>query len=94
MNKWKEVVEQVEKGYGPDYMIEEYWNDLDSREAIHVAQLDEEVKDLDERFKRSIAEPELRIRNNNIDNFFWNYGYPQKASGYFLRSIKDFISAK
>jgi hypothetical protein len=93
LDTWKSVVENVEKGYDSDFMVEEYWNDLDVREAIQLVELDNEVKDLDTRFRNSITHPDINIRNYD-NNDFWNYGYPKKARGHFLEGIQEYIEHK
>jgi hypothetical protein len=90
LSSWEKVVKNVENGYDEDFMIEEYWNDLDTREAISLVEMDEEVKDLDQRFRNSIIHSDIRIRYGD-DDYFWNFGYPKKAHGYFLKSLKEFI---
>lgn len=90
INSWEEVVRQVEQGYTENYMVEEYWDDLDTREAIKLVELDSEVVELDERFKKALTHTDIRIKNGN-NNDFWNYGYPKNAKGYFLQGFKDYI---
>jgi hypothetical protein len=89
LGKWRRIVEEIENGYDPNYIIEEYWNDLDTRSAIREVGLEEQVTELDERFKQAVTKADVQIRGDELDkDKFWYYGYPKKASGYFLESIK------
>jgi hypothetical protein len=87
---WKDFVEEVERGYSPNCMIEDYWNDLDARNLIHDIGCDSEVKDLDERFAAMLTATEIKhwYTERDTDYDFWNYGYPKNAAGYFLEDIK------
>lgn len=95
ISQWKTFVEEIEKGYCPDCLLEEYWNDLDTRELIHYVDLDSQVKDLDEKFVSMLTRRDVRIHKTNSKiNDFWNFGYPKNASGYFFKQINDFINNK
>jgi len=84
-------VAKVERGYCPNCLIEEYWNDLDTRELIHDIGRDSEVSEIDEKFATMLTARDIKHwhkdRNTNYD--FWNYGYPKNAAGYFLEDIKQ-----
>jgi CRISPR/Cas system Type II protein with McrA/HNH and RuvC-like nuclease domain len=91
VQRWKEFVEKVERGYLCG--VEDYWNDLDTRELIHDIGKDSEVKDADERFRAMLTATEIKHWHDDrhSDYDFWNYGYPKNATGYFLEAIKQLI---
>ena len=88
---WKQIVESIEKGYNPNCLDNEYWNDLDTRMLIRKAGLDEKVRDLDERFKKATIRREVRVWESSPEmhdkDDFWCFGYPKKASGFFLEQM-------
>jgi hypothetical protein len=88
--RWKDFVAEVDRGYGPECVIEDYWNDLDTRELIHDIGRDSEVKDVDEHFAAMLTAREVKHWHlgRKTDYDFWNYGYPKNASGYFLEDLK------
>jgi hypothetical protein len=90
---WKDFVEEVERGYCPRCLIEEYWNDLDTRELIHDIGCDGEVEDLDKRFAAMLTATEIKHWHTDRDSDydFWNYGYPKNAAGFFLEEVKRHV---
>jgi hypothetical protein len=90
---WDEFVTQVEEGYCPDCLIDEYWNDLDVRELIHEIGQDSAVADADARLRAVLTATNIkhRYKDRNTDYDFWNYGYPKNASGFFYQEIKRHI---
>jgi|ERR1700682_2011642 len=93
---WQEFVAEVEKGYCPDCLIDEYWNDLDTRELIHDIGYDDSVTEADGRFRAMLTATNIKHhhRGRNTDYDFWNYGYPKNATGFFLEEIKRHILQK
>jgi hypothetical protein len=93
IQRWGDFVAEVEHGYCPDCLVEEYWNDLDTRELIHDIGHDSEVKDLDERFAAMLTAKHIKHGHTDraSDYDFWNYGYPKNAAGFFLDEIKRYI---
>lgn len=93
LRKWGEFVAHVEKGYCPRCSVDEYWNELDTREMIHETGLDSAVEDLDTRLRKMLVATHIRHRykerTSNYD--FWNYGYPKNATGFFRSHIKSFL---
>lgn len=91
--KWEQFVSGVESGYCPDCLIQEYWNDLDTRELIHDCGCDDDVRRLDKRFAAMLTATHIKHhyadRNSCYD--FWNYGYPKNATGFFHEDIKRYI---
>lgn len=94
IQRWKDFVEEVERGYCPNCMIEDYWNDLDTRELIHAIGSSGEVEGFDKRFAAMLTSTEIKHwhADRNTDYDFWNYGYPKNASGLFLEDIKRHLS--
>jgi hypothetical protein len=90
VQRWKDFVAEVEKGHCPHWVIEEYWNDLDTRELIHDIGSDGEVRDVDERFATMLTATEIKHwhADRDTDYDFWNCGYPKNAAGYFLEDMK------
>jgi hypothetical protein len=90
IQRWKDFVAEVERGYCPTCVMEEYWNDLDTRELIHDIGVDAEVGVVDDRFAAMLTATEIKHchRDRNTDYDFWNHGYPKNAAGYFLEDIK------
>jgi hypothetical protein len=91
VQRWKDFVEEVEKGYCPNCLLEEYWNDLGTRELIHDIGCDSQVKDIDARFAAMLTATRVKHCHTDraTDYDFWNFGYPKNATGYFLTSIKQ-----
>lgn len=91
--QWKKFVTEVENGYCPNCLIEEYCNDLDTRELIHDIGHDNEVKEWDERFSAMLTSKHIKHwrtdRNSSYD--FWNYGYPKNATGFFYEDVKRYV---
>jgi hypothetical protein len=91
--RWQNFVTDVETGNYANWCIEGYWNDLDSRELIHDIGCDADVKETDERFAVILTATHIKHwhadRKSNYD--FWNYGYPQNASGFFLEEINRHV---
>jgi hypothetical protein len=93
LSEWKKFVAEVENGYCPKCLIQEYWNDLDTRELIHDIGCDDRVKEWDERFAVMLTARHIKHRyaDRDSDYDFWNYGYPSNATGYFYEDVKRYI---
>jgi len=93
IRRWKELVTTVETGYCANCLIEEYWNDLDTRELIHDIGYDAEVRESDEKFAAMLTATNIKHwhTDRNSDYDFWNYGYPKNAAGFFFEDIKRHI---
>jgi hypothetical protein len=93
LSKWAKFVREVENGYCPNCLIQEYWNDLDTRDLIHDIGCDDEVKELDKRFAAMLTATHIKhwCRERDSDYDFWNYGYPSNATGFFFEDIKQYI---
>jgi len=96
LRKWNNFVAQVEKGYCPDCLIEEYRNHLDTRELIHDIGYGDQVKDADARFAAMLTATHIKHwhKKRSTDYDFWNYGYPKNVSGNFLEEVKRYILRK
>lgn len=87
VRKWREFVEQVEKGY--HLGLEDYRNDLDVRGILRVAGAeDEEVLALDERLKKRLIEHDKRVWESAPGDPFWDFGYPDKAGPGLLEDLR------
>jgi hypothetical protein len=60
LRRWKDFVEQVEKGYCANCLIQEYWNDLDIRELIHYVGIENTVTELDQRFTEMLTATDIK----------------------------------
>jgi hypothetical protein len=85
--RWRDFVQSVAHGY--PLGLDDYRNDLDLREAIAVGGLDREVRDADSLFRSLLTDISKRVWRSNVDNDFWNLGYPKTASGALLRDLRD-----
>ena len=82
---WVNFVNQVVNGkYNGNE--NEYWNDLDTREAIEKMGYgnSEEVKKIDEDFKKTLVHKDVRVwgYDETRNDDWWNFGYPNTATGY------------
>ena len=93
LRKWESFVQEVEKGYCPNCVIQEYWSDLDTRDLIPDIGCDEEVTELDKRFAGMLTDTHIKHwrTDRNSDYDFWNRGYPKNAAGLFFEDIKTYI---
>jgi hypothetical protein len=93
LSRWAKFVRGVEKGYCPNCLIQEYWNDLDTRDLIHDIGCDDDVRELDKRFAAMLTATHIKHwrtdRNSGYD--FWNCGYPSNATGFFYEDVKRYI---
>jgi len=74
IQRWQKFVAEVERGYCPNCLIDEYWNDLTTRELIHEIGFDEQVKEADERFRTMLTATNIKHyrRDRASDYDFWN----------------------
>jgi hypothetical protein len=78
IRRWREFVEEVERGYRLG--LEDYRNDLDLRGIVQQAGAeDDEVRALDERLKRVLEPARGRIWESAPGDPFWDFGYPRNA---------------
>jgi hypothetical protein len=87
VRKWREFVEQVERGYRLG--LEDYRNDLDVRAILAQAGAeDEEVVALDERLKKLLVACEKRVWESAPGEPFWDFGYPRNAGPDLLEDLR------
>jgi hypothetical protein len=78
VRRWREFVEQVERGY--KLGLEDYRNDLDLRGILRQAGAeDEDVLALDDRLQRLLEPAGKRVWESAPGDPFWDYGYPRNA---------------
>ncbi|HBY60215.1 MAG TPA: hypothetical protein DEH78_10355 [Solibacterales bacterium] len=86
IEEYRLFVDEVESGY--QFGLYDYRNDLDLRAEISRAGLDEEVKELDERFRAALTAPGLRVWESELEDPFWIYGYPARTSEEMLEDLR------
>jgi len=87
IDRWRKFVEEVEHGY--KLGLEDYRNDLDLRGIIAMLGLDDEVRELDQRFESLLTARDVRVWESTATNPFWDFGYPANASHQLLEDIKN-----
>jgi hypothetical protein len=88
LRRWREFVEAVERGYSLG--IEDYRNDLDVRAIIELAGAeDDQVRALDERLKKLLAERQVRVWESGAGNPFWDFGYPRNAGTGLIEDLRE-----
>jgi hypothetical protein len=86
VRRWREFVEQVERGYSVG--LEDYRNDLDVRAILALAGAeDDDVRALDERLKRMLTS-DVRVWESAVGDPFWDFGYPRTAGEDLLRDLR------
>lgn len=87
VRRWKEFIEQVEKGYSLG--LEDYRNDLDIRSILQRAgAVDAEVTLLDERLKRMLTAKSSEVWESECGDVFWCRGYPKNAGDELMRDLR------
>lgn len=87
LKRWREFVEQVERGY--TLGIESYRNDLDIRGIIALAKAeDNEVHAVDARFKELLTDTHVRVWESAPSDPFWDFGYPRNAGTDLLDDLR------
>ena len=88
VERWREFVEQVEKGYSLG--LEDYRNDLDLRGILHNAGAeDETVASLDHRLKKLLVPAKARVWESASGDHFWDFGYPSNAGPDLLDDLRS-----
>jgi hypothetical protein len=88
VRKWREFVEQVERGY--PLGLEDYRNDLDVRAILAQADAeDAEVFALDERLKKLLINRDRRVWESAPADPFWDFGYPRNAGPDLLDDLHN-----
>jgi hypothetical protein len=87
VRRWREFIEQVERGYSLG--IEDYRNDLDVRGIISLAKADDaEVHALDEQLRKLLTATDKRVWESGPDDAFWDFGYPNNAGPNLLDDLR------
>ena len=88
VRKWREFVEQVERGYSLG--LEDYRNDLDVRAILAQAGAeDAEIFVLDERLKKLLVGCEKRVWESSPGEPFWDFGYPKNAGADLMGDLRE-----
>jgi hypothetical protein len=86
--RWREFVEQVERGYALG--LEDYRNDLDVRAIIARAHAeDDAIRALDARLEKMLMAAKKRVWESGEGDAFWDFGYPKNASGDLLEGLRE-----
>ncbi|HTS75389.1 MAG TPA: hypothetical protein VMG40_04250 [Bryobacteraceae bacterium] len=87
IRRWREFVEQVERGY--PLGLEDYRNDLDLRAIIAMAGAeDEDIRALDRRLSAMLVDTRVRVWESLAGDPFWDFGTPRNASGELLEDLR------
>jgi len=87
LKRWREFVEQVERGY--PLGIESYRNDLDVRGIIRLAEAeDADVLALDARLEALLTHTQVRVWESAPGDPFWDFGYPKNAGSDLLDDLR------
>jgi hypothetical protein len=77
LGKWREFVDEVERGYA--LHLEDYRNDLDVRDLIARIGLQAEAAESDRRLRRLLVFTADPIWESENKDAFWLFGYPRNA---------------
>ena len=87
IRRWREFVQQVERGYALG--LEDYRNDLDVRAILELAGgEDEEMGLLDTRLRAMLTATTVRVWESAAGDPFWDFGYPRNAAGELLDELR------
>jgi hypothetical protein len=87
LRRWREFVEQVERGYSLG--LEDYRNDLDTRAILALAGAeDDEVRSLDERLRKMLIAGDVRVWESGAGEPFWDFGYPRNAGADLVEDLR------
>lgn len=88
LERWREFVERVERGYSLG--IEDYRNDLDVRGIIRLAEAEDAgVLSLDARLKDLLTDTHIRVWESAPGDPFWDFGYPRNAGADLLDDLRQ-----
>jgi hypothetical protein len=88
LRRWREFVEQVERGYRLG--LEDYRNDLDTRAILRLAQAeDASVEALDDRLKNLLISADRRVWESAPGDPYWDFGYPRNAGTELLNGLRE-----
>ena len=87
LRRWREFVEQVERGYSLG--LEDYRNDLDIRAILALAGAEgDEVRLLDERLRKMLKASDVRVWESGEGAPFWDFGYPRNAGADLMEDLR------
>jgi hypothetical protein len=86
IERWRKFVEEVERGYKSG--LEGYRKELDIRGILAMLDVDDDVRDLDQRFETTLINREKRVWESSAADPFWDFGYPQNSGKTLLEDIK------
>ena len=87
IRKWREFVEQVERGY--TLGLEDYRNDLDVRGILRLADAENaEVLGLDEHFRAILVATDVRVWESGPGEPFWDFGYPRNTGSDLMDDLR------
>lgn len=88
VRRWREFVEQVERGYRLG--LEDYRNDLDIRGILRQAGAeDDEVRALDIRVQAVLKPTRKRLWESAPGDPFWDFGYPANAGEELRKGLRE-----
>lgn len=89
MRRWREFVEQAERGYSLG--LEDYRNDLDVRAILRLAgaEGDPELARVDARLKAVLTNTGGRVWESAPGNPFWDFGYPRNSGEELLEGLRE-----
>jgi hypothetical protein len=82
---WREFVEEVERGYKSG--LEDYRKELDIRGILAMLDVDDDFRDLDQRFEATLTSRDKRVWESFAADPFWDFGYPRNVGKAFLEDI-------
>jgi hypothetical protein len=87
LRRWREFVDQVERGYSLG--IEDYRNDLDVRGILALAGIeDDTLGALDARLQKLLTATGVRVWESGPGDAFWDFGYPRNAGADLLDDLR------
>jgi hypothetical protein len=87
LRRWREFVDQVERGYSLG--IEDYRNDLDVRGILALAGIeDDTLGALDARLQKLLTATGVRVWESGPGDAFWDFGYPRNAGTDLLDDLR------
>jgi len=88
LRRWREIVEQVERGYALG--LEDYRNDLDVRAIIALAAVEnDEIHALDDRFEKMLTARTVRVWESAAGDPSWDFGYPRNAGADLMEDLRS-----
>ena len=86
IDRWRKFVEEVVHGYTSG--LEDYRKELDIRGILAMFDLDDKVRDLDQRLETTLIDTDKRLWESSPADPFWDFGYPRNAGETMLEDIR------